>query len=84
MQSLSSSRRANSIEKARRLARVAHLFTASAFAIFGAAQESQAQNLVIANARIIVGNGQVIEHGGILVRDGRIAAVVARLILSAL
>ena len=44
--------------------------------MFGAAQKSQAQNLVVTNARIIVGNGQVIEHGGILVRDGRIAAVV--------
>ena len=77
MQFSSSSARANSIRKARRLAKVALLFTAGVFAIFGTAQESQAQNLVITNARIIVGNGQVIERGGILVRDGRIAAVVS-------
>ena len=47
------------------------------FVALGTARESQAQNLVITNARIIVGNGQVIEHGGIVVRDGRIAAVVS-------
>ncbi len=34
-----------------------------------------AQDLVISNARIIVGNGQVIEKGSIVVRDGRIASV---------
>lgn len=36
-----------------------------------------AQNLVVTNARIIVGTGQVIESGSIVVRDGRIAAVAA-------
>ena len=56
---------------------MASLFAAGVFAISGTAQKSQAQNLVITNARIIVGNGQVIEQGGILVRDGRIAAVVS-------
>jgi len=35
-----------------------------------------AQDLVISNARIIVGNGNVIEDGSILVRDGRIDSVV--------
>ena len=34
-----------------------------------------AQDLVIANARIITGTGQVIEHGAIVVHDGKIAAV---------
>ncbi len=34
-----------------------------------------AQNLTIENARIIVGNGQVIEHGSIVARDGRILSV---------
>jgi len=36
-----------------------------------------AQDLVIANARIIVGNGTVIENGSIVVRGGRIASVSA-------
>jgi len=34
-----------------------------------------AQDLVIANARIIVGNGSVIESGTVVVRNGRIASV---------
>src|SRR5436853_1719619 len=34
-----------------------------------------AQNLVISNARIIVGNGSVIESGTVVVRDGRIVSV---------
>jgi len=45
------------------------------FVSLGTAQVSSAQDLVIANARIVVGNGQVIERGSIVVRDGRIAAV---------
>jgi len=77
MRSSSSSARPDSIKEARKLARVASLFAAGVLSIFGTAQRSQAQNLVITNARIIVGNGQVIEQGGILVRDGRIAAVVS-------
>src|ERR1044072_788299 len=36
-----------------------------------------AQNLVISNARIIVGNGSVIEAGTVVVRDGRIVSVGA-------
>jgi len=36
-----------------------------------------AQNLVISNARIIVGNGTVIESGMVVVRNGRIASVGA-------
>jgi imidazolonepropionase-like amidohydrolase len=34
-----------------------------------------AQNLVITNARIIVGNGTVLDRGSVVVRDGRIASV---------
>jgi imidazolonepropionase-like amidohydrolase len=34
-----------------------------------------AQDLVITNARVIVGNGTVIEQGAIVVRNGRIASV---------
>lgn len=37
----------------------------------------EAQELTITNARIVVGNGQVIDNGSIVVRDGRIAAVAA-------
>lgn len=36
-----------------------------------------AQNLTITNVRIVVGNGQVIERGSIVVRDGKIASVGA-------
>src|SRR5918996_532973 len=36
-----------------------------------------AQDLVITNARVIVGNGQVIERGAVVVRNGRIASVAA-------
>src|SRR5688572_943035 len=39
--------------------------------------DAQAQDLVITNARVIVGNGQVIERGSIVVRGGRIASVSA-------
>jgi imidazolonepropionase-like amidohydrolase len=40
-----------------------------------AAGTASAQNLVITNARIIVGDGQVIEKGSVVVKDGRIASV---------
>ena len=33
------------------------------------------EDLVISNARIIVGNGQVIEKGAMVVKDGRIVSV---------
>jgi imidazolonepropionase-like amidohydrolase len=36
-----------------------------------------AQDLVITNARIIVGNGSVIDQGSIVIRGGRIASVAA-------
>jgi imidazolonepropionase-like amidohydrolase len=39
--------------------------------------ELRAQNLVIANARILTGTGAVIEQGSIVVRDGRIVSVAA-------
>jgi imidazolonepropionase-like amidohydrolase len=38
---------------------------------------ARAQNLIISNARIIVGNGSVIESGTLVVRNGRIASVGA-------
>jgi imidazolonepropionase-like amidohydrolase len=36
-----------------------------------------AQNLAITNARIVVGNGTVIERGAIVIRDGRIVSAAA-------
>ena len=41
------------------------------------AQPLAAQDLVISNARIIVGTGQVIQQGTIVVRGGKIASVAA-------
>jgi len=38
---------------------------------------ASAQNLIVTNARIIVGNGQVIEKGSIEVRAGKIVSVAA-------
>ena len=46
-------------------------------AYMSAAGNVSAQNLIISNARIIVGNGDVIEQGSIVIRGGRIAAVEA-------
>ena len=43
----------------------------------GSPAGAAAQNLVISNARIIVGNGTVIESGMVVVRNGRIASVGA-------
>ena len=36
-----------------------------------------AQDLIVSNVRIIVGNGEVIEQGSIVIRNGRIASVAA-------
>jgi imidazolonepropionase-like amidohydrolase len=57
----------------RRIAALSLSLVASLLLARGAA----AQNLVVTNARIIVGPGQVIERGAIVVRDGRIASVAA-------
>lgn len=46
-------------------------------ASLGLAGSAMAQNLVISNARIIVGPGQTIEKGAVVVKDGRIASVGA-------
>ncbi len=43
----------------------------------GLVQRAAAQNVAITHARIIVGNGTVIDSGTIVVRDGRIVAVTA-------
>src|SRR5215510_8172799 len=44
---------------------------------FGAATPLAAQDLTITNAHIVVGNGQVIERGSIVVRGGKIESVAA-------
>jgi imidazolonepropionase-like amidohydrolase len=46
-------------------------------ALAATAATAAAQNLVITNARIIVGDGRVVERGTIVVTDGKIAAVGA-------
>ncbi len=51
------------------------LAVAAFLANLGVAPNALAQDLVIANARIIVGNGQVIDRGSVVVRAGRIASV---------
>src|SRR5688572_8122582 len=45
------------------------------FILLCASAPAAAQDLVITNARVIVGTGQVIERGSIVVRNGRIASV---------
>jgi imidazolonepropionase-like amidohydrolase len=57
----------------KRLALASSLLVVSAF---GGARAA-AQDLVITNARVIVGNGTVIDQGTIVVRGGRIASVSA-------
>ena len=52
-----------------------YLFVVLALAL--TASPAAAQDLVITNARVIVGNGQVIERGSIVIRGGRIASVAA-------
>ena len=52
------------------------LCLASVLGLLGVANAA-AQDLVITNARIVVGNGQVIERGSLTVKGGRIATVAA-------
>jgi imidazolonepropionase-like amidohydrolase len=53
---------------------VRHVCAVAAIVV-GAAAPARAQNLTVSNARIIVGDGQVIERGTIVVRNGRIVSV---------
>ncbi len=46
-------------------------------ATFALASGAAAQNLVVSNARIIVGPGNVIENGAVVIQNGRIASVNA-------
>jgi len=45
--------------------------------LFGAITPLWAQDLTITNARIVIGNGNVIERGSIVVRGGKIVSVAA-------
>ena len=40
-----------------------------------------AQDVAITNARVIVGNGTVLESGTIIVRGGKIVSVTARMVV---
>jgi imidazolonepropionase-like amidohydrolase len=57
--------------------RLSALASAALFLNAAAAADLRAQDLVITNVRIVVGNGQVIEQGSIVVRNGRIASAGA-------
>src|SRR5215208_6607403 len=58
---------------------IAHALTTAVVLVVGMLMpaSTSAQNVAITNARIIVGTGQVIESGTIIVRDGKIATVTA-------
>jgi imidazolonepropionase-like amidohydrolase len=53
------------------------IMRASALAALVLSQQLAAQELTITNARIVVGNGSVIENGSIVVRGGKIVSVAA-------
>jgi enamidase len=57
--------------------RLATVATASVAALLAASGAAHAQNLVISNARIVVGDGKVIEKGSLVVKGGKIASVNA-------
>jgi imidazolonepropionase-like amidohydrolase len=57
--------------------KILRAFVLLAFLFPAAARTAAAQDLVITNARIIVGNGQVVEQGSIVVRNGRIVSAGA-------
>lgn len=54
-----------------------HILTLLACFSIAAAAPLAAQDATITNARIVVGNGQVIERGSIVIRAGKIASVAA-------
>ena len=47
------------------------------FGNLGSVRNLEAQDLVITNARIIVGNGNVINQGSIVIRGGKLVTVSA-------
>ena len=52
-------------------------WTVFAYVFVGTLSPLSAQDLTITNARIVVGNGNVIERGSIVVRAGKIVSVAA-------
>jgi len=60
-----------------RVMRMKKLFAIAAVVCLGAASQLFAQDLVITNARIIVGSGAVINSGSIVVRGGKIVSASA-------
>ncbi len=52
-------------------------WTVFAYVFVGALATLSAQDLTITNARIVVGNGNVVERGSIVVRAGKIVSVAA-------
>jgi len=59
------------------MTRLLSLVFAALILIAAPAADLWAQDLTIANVRIVVGNGQVIEQGSIVIRNGRIASAGA-------
>jgi imidazolonepropionase-like amidohydrolase len=55
--------------------RLLSIVVVALFLIAAPAADLWAQDLTISNVRILVGNGQVIEQGSIVIRSGRIASV---------
>ncbi|HXC58821.1 MAG TPA: amidohydrolase family protein [Steroidobacteraceae bacterium] len=53
------------------------ILRAGALAALALSQQLAAQELTLTNARIVIGNGQVIDSGSIVVRGGKIASVAA-------
>ena len=54
---------------------VTRLIVLTVLAVVATPSDLLAQDLTISNVRIVVGNGQVIEQGAIVIRNGRIASV---------
>lgn len=57
-----------------RMQRIARRLVLLGVVLASGAADAVAQDLVITNARIIVGNGQVVERGTVVVRNGRITS----------
>ena len=53
------------------------VFASAAITLVVSAQPAVAQDVAITNARVVVGNGQVINSGTIVVRGGKIVSASA-------
>src|SRR6185436_482135 len=79
-----SSRRGRALDQMCRvenwMRRMKRLFRVACLAVLwtvGRTQGLAAQDLVITNVRILVGNGTVVNQGSIVIRGGRLASVAA-------